>query len=544
MREYMKKRNIKRGLQRGAERIVRQDMACVSQQEHEAFLKILAAGKEKMEMYDVLIIGAGVVGSSIARELTRYDLKIGVLEREEDVCSGTSKANSGIVHAGFDAAPGSLKAKLNVEGNRMMPELSEELDFSFQQNGSIVLCFDENDLGKLEELYQKGVENGVEGLRIVRGEEMYEIEPEISDQVVAFLYAPTGGIVCPFGLTIAMAENACVNGAEFMLETEVKNIVPVFEDEKKGNTAETCVENSHKVIGYRIETSRGDFETKCVVNAAGVYSDVFHNMVSERKIEMIPRRGQYCLLDKKAGKLVNHTVFQLPTAFGKGVLVTPTVHGNLMLGPTAEDLQDKEDTITTADGLADVLEKAALSVKRIPRNMTITSFSGLRAHEKQNDFVLGEVEDAPGFFDAAGVESPGLTSAPAIGKMLAEEISQKLGAEKNPNFVGKRTGIVKLSELSIEEQNQKIKENPAYGTIVCRCESVTEGEIMDAIHRPLGARSLDGVKRRTRAGMGRCQAGFCTPKTMEILERELGKDAFEVSKKGCGSELLTGFPKE
>lgn len=478
-------------------------------------------------MYDVLIIGAGVVGCSIARELARYDLKTGVLEKEEDVCSGTSKANSGIAHAGFDAEPGSLKAKLNVEGSRMMPMLSEELDFDFKQNGSIVLCFHEEDIWKLEELYQKGIQNGVSGLRIVRGDEMKELEPEISENVVALLYAPTGGIVCPFGLTIAMAENAYENGVSFLFETEVTSIAPLTQAQ-----------------GYRVETNQGVFETKIVVNAAGVYSDVFHNMVSETKLSITPRRGQYCLLDRKVGNLVTHTVFQLPTKLGKGVLVTPTVHGNLMLGPTAEDIADKDGVITTADGLAEVIAKAGLSVKRVPANMVITSFSGLRAHEKADDFVIGEVSDAPGFFDAAGIESPGITSAPAIGVMLAEQIAEKLCAKKNPDFCGKRKGIVRMSELSMEEQNQKIQENPAYGTIVCRCETITEGEIIDAIRRPLGAKSLDGIKRRTRAGMGRCQAGFCTPKTMEILERELQLSACSVCKNQKGSELLTGYPKE
>lgn len=482
-------------------------------------------GKETM--YDVIIIGAGVIGCSVARELSRYRLDIGVLEKEEDVCSGTSKANSGIVHAGFDAAPGSVKAKLNVEGNRMMPKLAEELDFDFKQNGSVVLCFDERDLGKLEELYQKGIENGVEGLRIVRGEEMREIEPEISDNVTALLYAPTGGIVCPFGLTIAMAENAATNGAEFHFQTEVTSIVPLENQE-----------------GYHIETNQGTFEAKIVVNAAGIYSDVFHNMVSEEKISITPRRGQYCLLDKKAGNLVKHTVFQLPTALGKGVLVTPTVHGNLMIGPTAEDILDKEDTATTADGLAEVAAKAGLSVKQIPRNMVITSFSGLRAHEKGDDFIIGEAADAPGFFDAAGIESPGLTSASAIGKWLAEQIGSKLEAEKKTDFCGRRRGIVRLAELSMEEQNQLIQKNPAYGNVVCRCETITEGEIVDAVHRPVGAKTLDGVKRRTRAGMGRCQAGFCTPRTMEILERELSMQALNICKNHEGSELLVGYPKE
>ena len=475
-------------------------------------------------MVDVVIIGAGVVGCSIARELSRYDLQIQVLERASDVCEGTSKANSGIVHAGFDAHPGTLKAKMNVAGNEKMEALSRELDFPFQRNGSLVLCFAEKDRDKLEKLLEQGIANGVKELRIIEKEELRQMEPDISREAVAALYAPTGGIVCPFGLTIAMAENAAVNGVEFKLETQV------FSVKRKENH-------------YLVTTSRGEVECLAVVNAAGVYADTFHNMVSGRRLHIIPRKGEYCLLDKKVGNYVHSTIFQLPTVYGKGVLVTPTVHGNLLIGPTAADIEDKEAVSTTGEGIADVQKRAALSVEKLPTKQIITSFAGLRAHEEGGDFVLGEPEDAPGFFDAAGIESPGLTCAPALGEYLAGLVAERLKAEKKENFVAARKGIPNMSLASEEERKKLIAENPAFADVVCRCELVTEGEILAAIHRPVGATTLDGVKRRTRAGMGRCQAGFCSPRTVELLARELNRDMAEITKNEKGSEFLTGYIK-
>jgi glycerol-3-phosphate dehydrogenase len=365
----------------------------------------------------------------------------------------------------------------------------------------------------------------VEGCQIIPGDEVREMEPQVSDQVVAALYAPAGGIVCPFGLTIALAENACTNGAEFLLNQEVQNIV------KKDRY-------------YEIHTQDHVYETKLVVNAAGVYADVFHNMVSADKIHIIPRKGEYCLLDKKVGGFVTHTIFQLPTKYGKGVLVTPTVHGNLMLGPTAVDGSDKENIATTAEGLENLQQRAALSTPKLPKRQTITSFAGLRAHTEKNDFIIEEVADAPGFIDVAGIESPGLSSAPAIGIYVGKLVEKLLPAEDNREFVSTRKGVICMEELSVEERHEMIRKNPAYANVICRCEMVTEGEILDAIHRPLGATTLDGVKRRTRAGMGRCQAGFCSPKTVEILARELGCDISEITKKGRNSGFLTGFDKE
>ena len=469
--------------------------------------------------YDAVIVGGGVIGAAIARELSRYALSVCLIEKEEDVCSGTSKANSAIVHAGYDAKPGSLKAQLNVQGNAMMGDLSRDLEFEFKRNGSLVLCFADEDMPKLAELYQRGLKNGVD-VKLISGDEARKMEPNLTDEVVAALYAPTGGIVCPFGLTIALAENAADNGVEFAFNTAVTGIT-------KGEN------------GYVIETTNGTVEATAVINAAGVYSDVIHNMVSEKKLHITPRKGDYCLLDKEAGSHVSATIFQLPGKYGKGILVSPTVHGNLLIGPTAVDVDDKENTATTAEELADVVKKSAISVKNVPYRLTITSFSGLRAHEDGDDFVLGEAEDAPNFFDAAGVESPGLSSAPAIGVYIAEMVAAKLGAEKKADFNGKRRGFVKLAEKSFEERAALIKENPLYGVIVCRCMNVSEGEIVDAIKRTLGATSLDGVKRRVHQGMGRCQAGFCTSKTMEILSRETGIPMENICKNGSNSEMLS-----
>ncbi len=476
-------------------------------------------------MYDVIIIGAGVSGAASARELSRYQVKACVLEKEEDVCCGTSKANSAIVHAGYDAANGSLMAKLNVQGNKMMEQLSKDLDFEFIRNGSLVVCTDEENRGGLEELLERGRKNGVEGLRIIERDELVKMEPNISDEAVAALYAPTGGIVCPFNLNIALAENAYTNGIEFRFNTAVENI-----EKAEG--------------GFRLMTNQGIYEAKCVVNAAGVYADKIHNMVSQEKLTIIPRRGDYCLLDKTAGQHVKSTIFALPNKYGKGVLVTPTVHGNLLVGPTAIDIENKDGVNTTRAGLDEVITKSANTVKNIPMRQVITSFAGLRAHEERHEFIIRELPEAPGFVDCAGIESPGLSSCPAIGCMVADIVKGILDLKENPDFVGTRKGVLKPETLSMEERNVLIKEQPAYGNIICRCEMVTEGEILDAIHRPLGARSLDGVKRRTRAGMGRCQAGFCSPRTMEILSRELSMDMMDITKSGGESKIVVGTNKD
>ena len=478
------------------------------------------------KQYDVVIIGAGVTGCAAARYISRYNVHAAVIERAEDVCAfGASKANSAIVHAGFDAPTGSLMAKLNVEGSRIMPKLAKELDFSYMNNGSLVVCMDEADYGKLERLYQNGLKNGVEGLEIVRGERLREIEPAVRREAYAALWAPTGAIICPFGLTIALAENAAANGVEFIF-----------------NTAVTALR--HEQGAWSVQTDKELIRADAVINAAGTYADVLHNMVSTRKLHITPRRGDYCLLDKNTGSFVSHTIFQLPGKLGKGVLVSPTVHGNTIVGPTAIDIEDREGTNTTAEGLNDLIEKAGATVENLPIRQTITSCAGLRAHEDHHEFVIGEAEGAQQFIDCAGIESPGLTSSPAIGLHVSELMRNLMGLKEKEHFIATRRGVLDPKTLSKEDYQKLIREKPAYGQIICRCEQVTEGEILDAIHRPLGAKSLDGVKRRTRAGMGRCQAGFCSPRVMAILARELGVDEAEITKSGGHSQLLTGYPKE
>ena len=469
-------------------------------------------------LYDALIIGGGVIGSAIARELARYEGNFCLIEKNEDVCTGTSKANSAIVHAGFDAKNGTLMAEMNVKGNEMMGEVAKELDIPFKRNGAFVLCFDNKDLGSLQDLYQRGINNGVKDLQILTREEALQLEPNLGDSVVAALYAPTSGIICPFALTIGFAENAADNGVEFKLNTPCEKI------EKTD-------------FGFRVYSKNEVIETKAIINAAGVYADEIHNMVCENKLKITPRKGEYILCDKKVGTLCERTLFQLPTKLGKGILVSPTVHGNLILGPTALDIEDKEGIDTTKEGLDSVIEKASLSVKNVPVRSAITSFSGLRAHI-DHDFILCESTDS--FFDATGIESPGLSSAPAIGIYMAEMVAKKFGFNKKADFNPIRRGVIHASELSNEERAKLIEKEPAYGRIICRCEMVSEGEILASIHRTLGATTLDGVKRRTRAGMGRCQAGFCSPKVMEILSRELNIPLDEIKKNGENSNLAVG----
>lgn len=476
-------------------------------------------------MYDVIIIGGGVVGCAIARELSKQDRKIAVLERASDVCEGTSKANSGIIHAGYDAVPGTLKAKLNVQGNQMMETLAKELDIPFKRNGSFVLMFEEEGRAELQKLYERGIENGVQGLQILSGEEVRQLEPNVSEEVKAALYAPTAGIVCPFNMTYALAENAVENGVEFHLNTEVKDI------QKKDD-------------GFQIITSNGEYTAKYVINAAGVYADKIHNMVSENKLNIVPRRGQYCLMDKDVGNLTKSTLFQLPTKLGKGVLVTPTVHGNLLVGPNAEDMENKEGINTTAEGLEDILNRGERSVTGLPKGKVITSFAGLRANEGSGDFIIRESEDVKGFMDVAGIASPGLSASPAIGVYVAHLLQEIAPAGVKEQFISTRKGIPNMATAAMEERQNLIKENPAYANVICRCELVTEGEILEAIRRPVGATTLDGIKRRTRAGMGRCQSGFCSPKVVEILARELGKDISEITKMGGDSVFITGKNKD
>ena len=464
-------------------------------------------------MKDVIIIGGGVIGCGIARELARYQADVAVLEKGNDVSVGTSKANSGIVHGGFDAKPNTLKAKYNVSGNAMFDELSQELDFPFRRNGSMVLCFDEAQIDGLQELYDRGIANGVRDMYILRGNaELKKLEPYVSDKAVAALVVPNGGIVSPYEMTVAYAENAAVNGVEFRFLSEVTSV-----SKTDGVFTVVCAD------GY-------SEQARVVVNAAGVYADVINNMVCKDKLHITARKGDYVLMDKTCGYLADHTLFQLPSKMGKGVLVTPTTHGNILVGPTATDVDDKSDVNTTAEELNEAFTKASITVPSLARRNIITQFSGLRA-VCGDDFVIEESED--GFFNALGICSPGLASSPAIGEYLAEKVAVKLRLCENEKFDPSRRAITCFASATDDEREKLIAENPRYGNIVCRCECVTEAEIVQAIER--GAVDLDGVKRRVRAGMGRCQAGFCTPALIKILARELGVDEEKITKNGTGA---------
>lgn len=463
--------------------------------------------------YDVIVIGAGAVGCAAARFLSRFDLKIAVLEKGNDVALGASKANSGIVHAGFDAEPGTLKARMNVRGNELIQELSQQLGFRYKRTGAYVLCFSEDGREGLAVLKARGEKNQVRELRILDGAEILDREPNVSKNVVAGLFAETSGIVCPYGMTIALAENAAENGAEFLFLQEV-------------------IELCQTEQGYfSLKTSSGKkYSAKVVVNAAGINADYIHNAVCRQKIQIVPRRGEYCLFDRTSGALTSATLFRLPDSMGKGVLVTPTADGNLLIGPNAQDIGDKTDTSTSRAGLSEILDKAAKTTGRLNTREIITQFAGLRAHLTDgSDFLIGETE-TDGFFDAAGIESPGLTAAPAIGEFLAGLIAKKLNARENKNFIGRKNAPGCFREADSAERERLIRENPLYGNVVCRCETVTEAEIVASLHGKIPAADLDGVKRRTRAQMGRCQGGFCTPKILEIIAREKGISLLEVQK--------------
>lgn len=476
--------------------------------------------------HDVVIIGGGIIGCSIARELSRRVVDVLVVERADDVCEGTSKANAALVHAGYDAMPGTLMAKLNVEGNRLMFPLCDELGVACERDGSLVVCTSEEERPNLEALLERGKANGVEGLRIVERDELEQMEPNISDEAVCALFAPTAGIADPFGLVCGLAESATSNGVGFRFNSEVTSIGRDGDD-------------------FVVGTRTGDVRAHAVINAAGVHADQIHNMVCDDKIEIIPRKGEFYLLDTTAKDLIRHTVFALPTKMGKGVVLMHTTHGNILIGPNAFDVDDKESTDTTREGLDYVAQRCSITIKDVPLRETITQFAGLRAHRPEHEFLICE-SSVERFFDVAGIESPGFTSAPAIGVMVADLVSERLGLamKAEGEWHGGRRPFVDLNKVSMEEWSSLCDEDPAYGTIVCRCRHVSEAQVVDAIHRDPGARSVDGVKRRTCAGMGRCQGGFCSPKVMAILARELDVDLADVTKRGPGSEYVVGVAKE
>ena len=471
---------------------------------------------------DIIIIGGGVVGCAVARLLSRYEADVALLEGASDVAEGASKANSGIVHAGFDAKPGTLKAKLNVEGARMYPALCAEVDAPYGQPGAMVLAFAEEERAHIRTLCDQGVANGVEGLRVIEREEILSLEPNVNSDVVCALLAPTSGITSPYELTCALADQAAVNGVDFLLDTFVQSV-------RAGGA------------GYLLETTRGPMEARIVVNCAGVDSARLHNQLCPQKpLTIIPRKGEYYLLDHTKPLVFSMTMFQTPTKMGKGVLVSPTVHGNLLLGPSAIDVEDGTAVETTAEALKLVADAARKTWPGESLRGVITTFAGIRAHETNGDFVIGAVEGAPGAYETVGIESPGLTSAPAIAQMLAEQIAKENNLSEKAEWKPAPRREKPFYAMTLEERVAIVQKDPGYGTLVCRCEEVTEAEIRAAIRRPVGARTIDAVKRRTRAGMGRCQGGFCSPRVLEILSEELGIDPTEVTKCGGDSRLLVG----
>lgn len=475
-------------------------------------------------MYDVVIIGCGVVGASAAYELARYKLRVAVLEAAADIAAGTTKANSAIIHAGYDPEPGTLMARLNVEGNRLTGEICEKLQVPFKRVGSLVVAFSPEQLPTLRTLYDRGCKNGVPGLRLLSGEEARAMEPGLSEEVCGALLAPSAGIIDPWGFAIAMAETAVRGGVE------VRRDCPVTGIEDTG-------------AGFVLHTPTGDVTARFVLNAAGVDADRVHEMLEPNDWQTLPSRGEYYLLDKSEHDRVSRVIFQCPGPEGKGVLVAPTIHGNLICGPNAQGVEDRLDLGTTAAGMAEVRAKAARSVPGVEWRQNIRNFAGLRANTTRSDFIIEESKAHPGFIDLAGIKSPGLSSAPAIAKLAAEMLAADgLALEPDPDFVDKREHIV-FKNLSAEEKNELIRKDPRYGRVVCRCETITEGEIVAALHSPIPPRSINGVKRRCNAGMGRCQGGFCGPRVQEIIARELGIDQAEVLLEQAGSTILTGRTK-
>ncbi len=474
-------------------------------------------------MLDFIVIGAGVVGGLIARELSRYEAEVAIAERMTDVAMGATKANSAIVHAGFDAKEGTLKARLNVRGSELMERTASELGVKYKRNGSLVVGFNDEDRRTLESLLERGRRNGVRGLSLIGREEILSLEPNIGEGVTCALRAETGAIICPYELCISAVGNAMDNGARLELGFEVDKI------EKTEH-------------GYRVCAGDRVLEGRYVINCAGVFSDEISAMAGEGCFSITARRGEYLLLDKECGGLVGHTVFRCPSAMGKGVLVTPTVDGNLLLGPTAEDIPDKDDTSTTQHGTAGIKALASEQVDGINYGRVITSFTGLRATGSTGDFIIRS--NGRGFIDVAGIESPGLSSAPAI----AEYVADMLRAEgevlrQKADYDPVRRPYHFFRELTDEQKNAVIAEEPEYAHTVCRCEGITAGEIIYAIRTNPRASDIDGVKRRTRATMGRCQGGFCTPYIAELLARELGIDICEVKKSGGGSYINIGRTK-
>ncbi len=474
-------------------------------------------------MVDFAVIGAGIVGSAIAWELSKYEADVVVLEKENDIALGATRANSGIIHAGYDPEPGTLAARYNVPGARMIPEIAADLDVHFRQTGSLVLAFSDRETQGLHALLARGQKNGVPGLQILSSEATRALEPRLSERVTASLYAPTAGIVNPWELALAFMETAIKNGVRLLLDAAVTGIGK---------------EKDH----YRLRTADGrEVSTRFVINAAGAYADEVSALAAGKLFSITPTKGEYFLFDKSAGETVDRVIFCVPDELGKGVIIAPTVHGNLIVGPDAEPVADKDDTATDGARLAYVRSRALQVIPSLPFNDNIRNFAGLRAAADTDDFVIGF--QAPGFFNVAGIKSPGLTAAPAI----ADDIPRRFAAAGYPlnrkaYWQGKRR-IVRIRELPAEEKAAAIRANPAYGHIICRCETISEGEILDACRRGMKPVSLDGIKRRTGAGMGRCQGGFCGAGIVAILAGETGIDPLRICQDKAGSRLFAGRTK-
>ena len=476
-------------------------------------------------MYDVVIIGSGIVGAMTARKLSQYNLKICIVERENDVAMGATKANSAIIHAGFDAKTGSLMAKLNVKGSEMMAEICHDLSVDYKNNGTLVIGYTDEDKERLEELFNRGKANGVKKLELIDQNKLRTLEPNISDNAKYALYAPTSAIVCPYDLCIASIGNAMDNGAELKLNFDV--------------TAIAKTENGYKITSAMDES----IETQIVINAAGLFADEIADQLGVKHFAITPRKGEYMLLDKEFGDTVKRTIFTVPTKMGKGILVSPTVDNNLILGPTSENIEDKTNKRTTREGINAVRKNAENMVNGINFGGVITSFGGLRAAGDTGDFII----DMPtfGFVNAAGIESPGLSASPAIAEYISELlISNNFTLTPKPNYKKERKSYKHFVEFSDEEKNEIIKADPSFGKICCRCENITEGEIRHAIRTNPKPRDLDGVKRRTRAQMGRCQGGFCSTTIMQLLADELGVSLEEITKSGKNSYVVSHKLKE
>lgn len=473
-----------------------------------------------MKEVDVVVIGGGVTGTAILSYLSRYNLRCMLVEKAPDIAMGTTKANSAILHAGFDAPTGSNKARLNVEGNALYHELEEELDLDIKWTGSYVVAKTAEEAAVLETLKARGEANGVAGLEIVSGDKLREAEPNVTKEIKAALFAPTAGICWPFDIAAAFAENAVENGAEIVRDCEVIKITPQADG------------------GFLVRTMQGELKAKTVVNAAGVYADKVSALAGDDSFTIRPRKGEYILFDKTAQQsLVKGIIFPVPSATSKGILVCGTTHGNVFIGPNANDTDSKDDLSVSAPGMNEIIAGAKHIVDNLPMGAAITQFAGLRAVSSTGDFIIGRSEKVKGLYQAAGIQSPGLTSAPAIGKEIAAQVAEDLGAKAKAEYKKGRPSRPVVRDMTMEEQKKLIQEDKRYGLIVCRCETITEGEICDAIHRPCGARTVDGVKRRTRAGMGRCQGGFCGPRVALILARELHLPVTEIRKDGEGSFL-------